>query len=152
MRGVTIDVSVNLVTETCCVPTCGILFAVPEDWQRARRRDHTNFYCPNGHHQAYLSKTKEEQLRDQLTAANKSLEYHQQRGDRLEDANANLKNSNRALRGVATKLKRKAATGECGFCHAQFADVAAHVEAEHPAELAAANGDGDDQANAETPT
>jgi hypothetical protein len=134
MRGVTIDVSVNLVTETCCVSTCGILFAVPEDWQRQRRRDHTNFYCPNGHHQAYQAKTKEEQLRDELAKAKQALDYQRQRGDRLEDDKTHLKHQVRAQKGVATRLRNKAIAGICAFCEHEFANVAEHVRAEHPSE------------------
>lgn len=40
-----------LVTEACCV--CGIVFAFPESYQRQRKSDMKNFYCPNGHHQYY---------------------------------------------------------------------------------------------------
>jgi hypothetical protein len=152
MRGVAIEVTATLITETCIAYECGVLFGVPADWKRQRQQDHKLFYCPNGHQQYYGAKTKEEQLRDQLAEANRSLDFHRQRGDRLEDRNGRLTRSNSALRGVATKLKRKAAAGECGFCHTRFADVAAHVEAEHPAELAAANAEDDDQADAETST
>lgn len=134
MRGVMIDVSVNLVTETCCRSDCGILFAVPEDWQRQRRRDHTNFYCPNGHHQAYLAKSKEEQLRDELAKTRQSVEYYRKATARLEDDKTKLKHQVRAQKGVATRLRNKAIAGICAFCEHEFPNVAEHVKAEHPGE------------------
>lgn len=49
---------------TCC--NCGIIFAVPEHWESSRREDHQNFWCPNGHQQAFLSKSETEKLRTDL--------------------------------------------------------------------------------------
>lgn len=132
MRGVTIEVAASLVTETCCRSDCGILFAVPADWQQRRRRDHTNFYCPNGHSQVYAAKSEEEKLRDELASKERSLRWESDRRKRAEESAMNLARSRSALRGQVTKLKNKAKAGECAFCHEQFANVAAHVQAEHP--------------------
>lgn len=134
MRGVKIDVAAELVTETCCRSDCGILFAVPADWQQRRMNDHSNFYCPNGHHQAYLSKSKEEQLRDELAKTRKTAEFYQQSNRRLEDEKTRLKHRVRAQKGVATRLRNKAIAGICAFCEHEFPNVAEHVRAEHPGE------------------
>lgn len=63
----TIEISTNLVTVTCCNTACGILYAVPERWNRVKRSDHTDFYCPNGHSQGYADQTEEEKLRGVVT-------------------------------------------------------------------------------------
>lgn len=145
----TIEVAIDLETITCYLGTCGITFAVPTHWLRTKRRDHSDFTCPNAHPQAFLQKSREEELRDQLAQARQMTDYQRERANHLEDRNTNLKNSNRALRGVATKLKKRIAAGTCPFCEHQFPDVASHVEAEHPAELAQATAEADDPQSAE---
>lgn len=132
MRGVAIQVETQLVTETCCRSDCGILFAVPADWQARRRRDHTSFYCPNGHPQSYTAKTESEQLRDELERTKRSLGWETDRRKRAEEGAMNLARSRSALRGQVTRLKNKAKAGECAFCHEQFPNVADHVAEAHP--------------------
>ena len=41
---------------------CGVLFALPERLQAERRKDHENFYCPNGHGQRFSQNETERQL------------------------------------------------------------------------------------------
>jgi hypothetical protein len=147
MRGATIQVTADLITETCCRSDCGILFAVPADWQARKRRDHTNFYCPNGHDQHYVGKTEEEKLKEELKRTRENLEWHRERGDRLADDNMTLARSRTALRGVVTKLRRKAASGECAYCHERFPDVAAHVAELHP-DVQAEASDADEEPDA----
>ena len=55
---------VRLETEICYL--CGIVFAVPADWQQNRRNDHKGFWCPNGHQQSYREASEAEVLRRQL--------------------------------------------------------------------------------------
>lgn len=132
MRGETMVVGVEMATITCCAVGCGIVFAVPEWWQAKRREDHTTWYCPNGHPQGYLAKTEAEKLREQLDKSERSLNRERDRRQRAEESAMNLANSRRALRGVVTKLKRKAQAGTCAWCDHQVPDLAAHVAAEHP--------------------
>lgn len=139
-----VEVAIELQTITCYLGTCGITFAVPTLWHAAKVSDHTDFVCPNGHYQHFLAKTKEEQLREELQKARNALDYQRKRGDRLEDDKQHLKRQVSAQRGQVTKLKRKAAAGECAFCHQQFPDVASHVESEHPTEKAAAESETDE--------
>lgn len=128
----TVEISTTLVPITCHVSYCGILFAVPERWNRSKLQDHSTFYCPNGHAAMYAGKTEEEKLREQLTRTEAVLSRERDLGKRLADDNMNLANSRRALRGVVTRLRNKAAAGRCAFCDHEFPDVAAHVAAEHP--------------------
>jgi hypothetical protein len=51
----------------CCV--CGIVFGMPERYVKARRNDHKEFYCPNGHNQAFLGKTEGENAIEALKQA-----------------------------------------------------------------------------------
>jgi hypothetical protein len=137
-----VEVITELDTVTCYRTDCGLQFAVPVLWLENKRRDHSDFTCPNGHHQAFLGKTKEEQVRDELKRSQETAEYYRKRNLRLEDDKTHLKRSISAQRGQVPKLRNKAIRGECWFCHQQFADVAAHVQTEHPGETAE-----DDQAD-----
>lgn len=127
---------VELELLTCSSKGCGISFALPAHFADSRRADHASWYCPNGHSQWFPSKTKEEQLREELAATKKTVDYFRQRGNRLEDDKAKLRRQHAAQKGVATRLRNKAIAGECAFCHERFANVADHVQAEHPGEAA----------------
>lgn len=129
-----VEVATELDTVTCYRTDCGILFAVPALWLDNKRRDHSDFTCPNGHHQAFLSKSQEEKLRDELKRTKESVEYYRNRNQRLEDDKTRLKHQVRAHKGVATRLKNKAIAGICAFCAHEFPNVAEHVKAEHPGE------------------
>lgn len=43
-KTITVETTLNIVT---C--SCGLVFAVPDQFLDARRDDHKTFYCPNGH-------------------------------------------------------------------------------------------------------
>jgi len=47
----TIARTFTLVDTTC--HQCGVLFAVPDWFDKARREDHQTFHCPNGHSLVY---------------------------------------------------------------------------------------------------
>lgn len=129
-----VEVAVELDTITCYKTDCGILFAVPELWLANKRRDHSDLWCPNGHSQAFLSKSKEDQLRDQLAAARKDLDAQRIYAQRLEDRTTRLRRSVAAQKGVATRLRNKAVAGICAFCEHEFPNVAEHVKSAHPEE------------------
>lgn len=131
-----VEVAIELDTITCYLATCAITFAVPQLWRDQKIRDHTGFYCPNGHNQAFTAKSREEQLRGELARVKKTVDYFREETHRLNDKAATLKRRVAAQKANVTKLKRKAIAGECAFCHHQFPDVAAHVEAEHQTEIA----------------
>lgn len=129
-----VEVATELDTVTCYRTDCGILFAVPSLWLENKKRNHTDFTCPNSHSQAFLAKTKEEQLRDELAKTRESVEFYQKSTRRLEDDKTKLKHQVRAQKGVATRLRNKAIAGICGFCSCEFPNVAEHVRTEHPGE------------------
>lgn len=52
-----------------CV-TCGIPFAMSQDFINARRADHRTFYCPNEHHLCY----PQESDRDKVVKLTKEIE------------------------------------------------------------------------------
>lgn len=55
----------------CCREGCGTMFSIPDTLDNKFRRTHETFYCPFGHPQSYLAKTREEQLGAQLAQKEK---------------------------------------------------------------------------------
>jgi len=61
----TITLQNTLETITCA--QCGVLFAVPSNFETKRREDGGDFYCPNGHSLCFQSRIKKlEAERDAL--------------------------------------------------------------------------------------
>jgi septal ring factor EnvC (AmiA/AmiB activator) len=112
----------TLYAQTCC--NCGVLFAIPELMDDQRRRDHQNFWCPNGHSQHYTGETDEQKLRkvrDQLAREQAS---HDQTLASLS-----------ATKGVVTKQRKKlerVAKGVCPCCNRSFSDLKKHMQTKHP--------------------
>lgn len=128
MSVVTLDV--RLSTISCS--ECGITFAVPDVWDRDRRRDHKTFYCPNGHGQVYKgesdleqAKAEAEALRGRLAAARQSAKFLREEKERVE-------RSRSAIKGQLTKVKRRVAHGVCPCCNRHFDDLARHMGTKHP--------------------
>ena len=128
-----IEVQIELVSITCYLGECGITFAVPELWQRDKRRSQTVFWCPNGHTQGYYGETEEQKLRKQLEQTQRESRDAWQRVEQLQNDNMDLAKSRAAARGQVTKLRKKSAAGECpAGCHRWFKDLESHITAEHP--------------------
>ena len=62
---------IKLVTLDC--PTCGIIFAVPEDYRDRRYKDAQDFYCPNRHTLKYPIGITPRDLKNQLEAAEQRI-------------------------------------------------------------------------------
>lgn len=109
----------DLITETCY--SCGVLFAMTEDFKNNRLKDRKSFYCPSGHAQHYLGETDTERLkkaqarevalRDQLEAAVREGEKTRQ---------ALLRDRQRFMNGV------------CPCCNRSFENVRRHMSSQHP--------------------
>lgn len=122
--------TVTLVTIQC--GQCGLLFGVPQRWQRARVEDRATFYCPNGHTRSYIGKTEAEQLREQVEAKDRRLAAAQGTITHLRDQVDAAERSVRAQRGVNTKLRKRVANGVCPCCSRAFVNVARHMAGQHP--------------------
>lgn len=121
LRGyvLTLTAKSELITETCF--SCGVLFALTEDFRKQRLRDRKNFYCPNGHDQHYVGETdadrlrkaqaRETALRDQLDASVRDAEQVRQ---------ALLRDRQRFVNGV------------CPCCNRSFENVRRHMSNQHP--------------------
>lgn len=121
---------VELVVETCC--KCGTTFAMTEELQKARRRDHMLFYCPLGHGQYYSGKSDEEKLREQLERAQKEIKRVQADYEYEWSTRKAAERSLSATRGVLTRTKNRIAKGVCPCCNRTFQNLGRHMQGQHP--------------------
>lgn len=137
LRGMSLTVEQKLVTEECC--SCHVLFAITDDFQRARRRDKATFYCPNGHAQSYAGKTEEQKLREQLDeerrkrqSAEQDRAYWSDEAKEQRELAAKERRRASGYKGHATKLTKRVKAGVCICCNRTFQDLARHMATKHP--------------------
>jgi hypothetical protein len=121
--GVTYQETATMVTIDCV--SCGMMFAVPEVWERKRRRSHDWFYCPNGHNLHFPQESdveKQQRLREQaervLARREQDLEHERR--------------SHAATKGQLTKTRKRVAGGVCPCCNRSFVNLARHMQGQHP--------------------
>ena len=105
--------------------SCGVVYAISEAFEKARRRDHKTFYCPNGCSRHFPQQTDEEVLRRQLEQA-------QRRAASAEGQATRAEYQRRAAVGQVTKIKKRVANGVCPCCQRTFRDLASHMADKHP--------------------
>jgi hypothetical protein len=135
MSTFTIDTLTTMTYEVCA--SCGITFAAPAHFIDKRRQDGETFYCPNGHSLVF-GKSETDRLKNELEQAKRWQELAEAREMHQRDQREAAERSNRALRGVVTKTKKRAAAGVCQCCSRTFQDVARHMASQHPKYVAAA--------------
>lgn len=126
------DITTRFVVQTCCTSSCGIVFAVPADWDRLRRNDHTSFYCPNGHRQHYTGESNEERLKRELAQAEHNATFYKERREAEAAAHQHTRNSLAVTKGHMTRIKKRVAGGVCPCCTRTFQNLARHMEGQHP--------------------
>ena len=89
---------VNISHITCY--KCGISFWVKSQYKNDLIECQNTFYCPNGHPQCFNGKTEAEKQREAKERYKRW--YEQARAEIYR-----LANSNRALKGVITRQKKK---------------------------------------------
>jgi hypothetical protein len=133
----TITFSTILTTVNCAA--CGILFAMPVDYQQRRRDDHERFHCPVGHWNYYLAQSEAERLRDELAREKHRTDQATARADDearrrrlvIQEKDA-VERSLRATKAVVTRTKKKIVAGRCPCCSHKFKDLAVHMTTKHP--------------------
>lgn len=113
----------HLEIETCI--TCGVTFTLPVELLRRRKRDHQNFFCPNGHPQMYPAETEEDRLRKLLDQAN-------QRSTELTAENTRLAAAKNKLAKEMKKEHQRVAGGVCPCCNRTFIALGRHMATKHP--------------------
>jgi DNA-binding XRE family transcriptional regulator len=108
--------------EHCC--KCGIAFAMPVDYQKRLRNDHSTFYCPAGHGQHYTGKSEEQKLRDQLAQRDATLQREQNRANQLRHERDQIAKAHR-------KMRIRVMNGVCPCCNRSFENLRQHMATQH---------------------
>lgn len=99
----------KVVTATAIVrcSACGIAFAVPENWFRARKNDHKTWWCPNGDRQHFPGKTEADKLRERLEQEKRCCELNRARAAHLDEQVEHRERQIRGYRGALAKAKKR---------------------------------------------
>lgn len=125
---------VDLYVIECGHEGCGIVFAMPDDYDDRRRRDGKTFYCPNGHGRAYLE-TEEKRLRKRLDAAERRASQAEETARSQRERAAKAERSAIAYRGHLTRMKNRIANGVCpvpGCKRTGLIQTMRHIATKHP--------------------
>ncbi len=104
---------------------CGVVYAVPENFKKARLEDNTrNFYCPNGHSSVF-TESSTAKLQRQLETARSERDWARKGRDKAQ-------RSASAFKGKVTELKNRVRNGVCPFCKRSFVNLKRHMDTKHP--------------------
>jgi hypothetical protein len=120
-----------LTIETTSCGVCGVVFGMPADMLRSRKRTGKTFWCPNGDQIGY-SETDADRLRKELEAVKRTRDQLNASWLAARDQAEAAERKATALRGHNTRLRKRIAIGQCPACHESFPDVAAHMAERHP--------------------
>lgn len=137
LQTLTITRKESLITETCS--GCGILYAMPESFQKERLADKRTFYCPNGHTQTYTGKTEAQKLREQLDEERRGRQRAEQNvaywSDEAKEQRERAEHERRranGYKGHATRITKRAKAGVCPCCNRSFENLRRHMTSKHP--------------------
>ena len=120
----TITLSAPITCSACATP-----FAMAESLAMNLYRSHKSFYCPNGHALAFKGESD-------IEKANRLLAWERDRAAALMAERDGAQASLRTTKGHVTRLRKRAASGECPFgCGRRFAGLTEHIAKVHPDQL-----------------
>lgn len=126
--------TITLVAVTCY--KCGVIFGIESNRQDRLEKSHESFWCPNGHSQAYVSKTVEEKRIEELEREARTLKVSRDSWrDQATTAREEVQHQGRRIngyKGLVARTKRKIAAGRCPCCSHQFKDLERHMQTQHP--------------------
>jgi len=102
-----IEIVTKYEVEICISEKCGVQFAVTQEFQLARERDHKYFYCPNGHGQKYTVKSDIEMLKEELKKKDAFILNRDNKISNLIQEKAQIKNSRAAYKAHLTRLRNR---------------------------------------------
>lgn len=101
---------------------CKIDFHVPDYWYTTRVQDHHEFWCPNGHAQAFREgPTEADKLRRERDLLKQQIA---QRDDWIV--------AERTAKEKAERKLKRVALGVCQCCNRSFTNLARHMSSKHP--------------------
>lgn len=122
--------------ETIECPTCHLMYAVSQVWVTERRRDHKNFWCPNGHRGIHFSGESDLERAQRLQEqAERSARFARASATAARDQARAAERSAAAYKGHLTRARNRIRNGVCPVagCRRHFDNVQAHIASEHPA-------------------
>lgn len=115
-----------------CCTECGVSYAIADAYERRRRADHANFWCPNGHAQHYPQKNEAEKQRERAEKLERRLANRDEDLRSERASHASTRGRLTATKGQLTKTRKRIANGVCPCCNRSFANVERHMAGQHP--------------------
>ena len=117
----------TLETKTC--PVCGIIYAAPSAFFKARHENKNvgssnGWHCPNGHYLVF-----KESLADKIARERDMLKRQLAQKD---DEIAGWKREKEKAEKETRRVKKRATAGVCQCCNRTFSNVARHMATKHP--------------------
>lgn len=117
--------------ETITCYKCGVPFAIPNNLKQHFLDSQDEFYCPNGHKQAYVTST-EDRLRKKLTEQEAKNERLCNLVNSKNETIGSLERQKSAIKGQVTKIKNRIKNGVCPCCNRTFTNLRNHMKSQHP--------------------
>ena len=106
----------------CC--RCGVCFAIPQKLENERRKDHQEFYCPNGHRQHFSQESEAERYK-------RLWESEQRQTAEWREAKVGAERARDRAQKEIKRLKKRSAAGVCPCCNRTFSQLARHMASKH---------------------
>jgi hypothetical protein len=114
---------------------CKMEFGMPDEFYRTayQMKEKMTWYCPAGHGQVFVTgETAENKMRRELARLKQReamlIDEKRQERERRQEA----ERSASAHKGVATRIKKRAAAGVCPCCNRTFDNLRKHMATKHP--------------------
>lgn len=125
----TINFTTKLETINCA--TCGVMFAIPNDFLERRRADGKQFYCPSGHVNVYYE-TEVMRLKKKLEQAEREANAAKMREQAERDQRLAAEEDHDKTKRAFARAKKRASAGVCPCCTRSFGNVKKHLATKHP--------------------
>lgn len=129
MTAISIQNAINFDMLTCY--KCGVAIVVPRHFIEERKQDKGEFWCINGHAQAFVESSVD-RLKKELAEKDKALANERKRAEWARQDLRNEQRSHAATKGQVTKLKKRTAAGVCPCCTRTFQNLQRHMKTKHP--------------------
>jgi hypothetical protein len=137
LETLTLKREVKLTTETCS--TCGILYAMEEEFQKERLADKQSFYCPKGHSQKYTGESEADKLRrernllkQQIAQKDDEIKWQREAKEKAREEAQHERRRANGYKGHATRITKRAKAGVCPCCKRHFIALERHMATKHP--------------------
>lgn len=127
------EATITIENTACPTDGCDAIVFMPLLIMDQYKESHYSFYCYRGHSMSFGGKSKTEKLKAQIEEKNRQIVSERKRTEWARQDLKKEKHSNRALKGVITKTKKRIANGVCPCCNRSgFKDLERHMSSKHP--------------------